>query len=138
MKTIENVNEYYLIMEYSSNYNEEVECRDFKIIDFSNLIVNEKDELVIVPIKNNGINTILEITNFNNDTSGLIEAYYFSDDAREYLNNSVCKYFKDKHKHVTVSNFLVYEKEEIGEYMDALGLHANHKNYEKVSEFYTF
>ena len=130
--TVKNVDDYlhmfdiikdsedcYLVPECSVTYRKDTEEHGFEIIDFSDLEVHKKDILVLYVVKHvNRFKSVLEVYNTTNGTSGYIEGYYNSDDSRYYLCNSVAKHFKDKK--VTVKNYLIYDKEEVANYVDAM------------------
>lgn len=109
----------YLIPEYNVTYQRNAECHGFKIIDFDELIVNKGDLLVLMLNKVlPGHEDIIQVWDIDTDTYGYIKGYYFSDDGRYYLCNSVAKHFKNKK--VQVANYLIYTKEETANYINAM------------------
>lgn len=102
----------YLVPENEDiEYDEENETHGFEVIDFSKLVVNDGDTLVVTLYEHTGeLYDILDVYNVDTYTTGYIKGYYFSDDGRYYLCCSVAEYFKDKN--VKVCNYLYFDKEE--------------------------
>lgn len=109
----EHENLYYWL-ENESNEEAYFDWQPFEIIDFDKLTIENDDMLFITKCKDD----ILEVFSGKNKTSGLIRGYYFSDDGRHDLVNTIAKYFSDKN--IKVCNWLIYTPEEMIDLVDGI------------------
>lgn len=109
----------YRVPEYTVTYQEDAEVHGFDIIDLSKLEVEQGDTLVVWAVKHvSPVRSVLEVHSKKSRTTGYIEAYYGSDDARYYLCSSLAEYFKDKD--VTVENYLYYNKQHVANHIHSM------------------
>ena len=90
-------------------------------VDIENLQLRNGDTLIVtLAKKSEGIYDLLRIENPRNGTYGLVSAYYYSDDGRCYTMYAIANLFKNKVKHLTLKNYLIYNEKEITEYVNAI------------------